>query len=127
KVETEDEKVTEISFNSLNGVLDRGDDQVITVGYTVKNQYTEDITKNTSGITATAGKGDAVASNGVLTITINPPSTATYSRNDQVNVSLLYAQSSAFVSGVLTVVDPAKVSDIAIVKVVNTEDEDKEP
>ena len=115
----EDEKVAKIAILSTNAVLDRIDNQQITVSYKITNQYGEDVTKlYEGGLTKTSSKGDVTLSNGIASIKVTSGS---FTKDEKVNLSLLDPSSTAFASQLLTVVDAAKVADIAITGLYNAD------
>lgn len=101
-------KVTSIEFTSDLAQLNRADHSIVTIGYKVTNQYGEDI----SGVslTATATKGTATASNGVLTVDAGTD----FIVDEKLAVTLLESSSTVFASVTATVSAPSQVSSVAI-------------
>lgn len=118
KATVEDEKVGQIQILSNNAVLDASDAKIVTVGYKALNQYGEDATKTfESGLTFTAGKGTALASNGVITITAG----SVFTKDEKVTLSALDAATGIFTTTTLTVSDKAAVSDVVITGIYNSD------
>ncbi|WP_130615475.1 hypothetical protein [Cohnella abietis] len=111
-VKVEAEKVTKITFNNEKAALDRGNNQIVTVGYKVFNQYNEEI--NGTPLSATAGKGSAVAANGTVTISATTP----FTLGEKVVVSLVHT-GSAFATVTAEVSSAAQVASVKIVKLYN--------
>jgi hypothetical protein len=110
-VKVEAQKVAKIELTSEKAVLKRSATNEVTVGYKVLDQYGTEI--NSTVLEVTAGKtgANAVANNGVLTVT-----GGTYNIGDKFAVSLIHSATGAFVSGIVEVAQEAKVAAIDIVK-----------
>lgn len=119
-LKAEAEKVAKIEFTSEKAVLDRNSAKIVTTGYKVSNQFSEDVTKNTP-VTFTTGKGTATGSNGTLTITLPADQNVTYTKDEKLSVSALHVTTGTFASAALTVSDKATVADIAITGMYNAD------
>lgn len=124
-VSVEDEVVAKIEFTSDKAPLVKEANG--TIGYKkvytwvkVTNQYGEDITSTTSGLTFTAGKGTVSPklNDGIIEIT----STQDYLLNEKFSVSVVHTGSQKFASAILTVSPPAQVASIKIKELVKDGD-----
>ncbi|WP_127533480.1 S-layer homology domain-containing protein [Paenibacillus kobensis] len=123
KFTAEDEKVAKIEFVSDKAALDRSNKKVVTAAVKISNQYGEDVTSNQIGsVTFNAQTGISVAkkqdNSGVLVITTAGND---FAIDNKILVTALHSGAALFASATLTVSDQARVYDIEVSKLYNSD------
>ncbi|MDM5246447.1 S-layer homology domain-containing protein [Lysinibacillus sp. G4S2] len=110
-VKTEDEKVAGIEV--LGDVAPSTGDKTATIGFQVKNQYGEDITKlNASSLTLTAAGADSAVANADGSITINKA--AGLKEGDKVVLTVIHGSTATTTTKTVTVSAKTVASDVTI-------------
>ncbi|WP_042350875.1 S-layer homology domain-containing protein [Bacillus massiliigorillae] len=109
------EKVDSVEILSENAVLN-ADSTAVTVGYQVKNQYGEDITKTTSIIANAAGavvKGQAspTQSKGIVTINVDSEKAK---EGDAITLTLVHGETGKSATKMLKVSAKSQVADVTL-------------
>ncbi|WP_223552686.1 S-layer homology domain-containing protein [Lysinibacillus sphaericus] len=110
-VKTEDEKVAGIEV--LGDVAPSTGDKTATIGFQVKNQYGEDITKlNASALTLTAAGADSAVANADGSITINKA--AGLKEGDKVVLTVIHGGTATTTTKTVTVSAKTVATDVTI-------------
>jgi len=109
-LKVEASKVAKIEFTTSSLLKDRDDDQIVTAGYQVLNQYGEKIN---DAVVITASKGTPTTENN-NTIKLTVDGDAKFTIGEKVAISVMSADGSTFATNTFEVVAAPYVSSVAI-------------